>query len=105
MKMIRAIVRPEAADTVSEGLAEAGFYSMTRMPVFGRGKQKGLTVGSIHYDELPKVLIIIVVEDDAADEVVKIIQFKAYTGNEGDGKIFTSPVEKVFTVRTGSNEL
>ncbi|MDR3340908.1 MAG: P-II family nitrogen regulator [Candidatus Symbiothrix sp.] len=105
MKMIRAIVRPEAADIVSEGLAEAGFYSMTKMPVFGRGKQKGLTVGSLHYDELPKVLIIIVVEDEAADEAVKIIQFKAYTGNEGDGKIFTSPVEKVFTVRTGSNEL
>jgi nitrogen regulatory protein PII 1 len=105
MKMIRAIVRPEQADTVSEGLAEAGFYSMTKMPVFGRGKQKGLTVGNLHYDELPKTLIIIVVEDSAVDEVVKIIRYKAYTGNEGDGKIFTSPVEKVFTVRTGSNEL
>jgi nitrogen regulatory protein PII 1 len=105
MKMIRAIIRPEMADTVSEGLAEAGFYSMTKMSVFGRGKQKGLTVGNLHYDELPKTLIIIVVEDGAADEVVKIIQYKAYTGNEGDGKIFTSPVENVFTVRTGSNEL
>ncbi|MDR0612822.1 MAG: P-II family nitrogen regulator [Dysgonamonadaceae bacterium] len=105
MKMIRAIVRPEMADTVSEGLAEAGFYSMTKMSVFGRGKQKGLTVGTLHYDELPKTLIIIVVEDDAVDEAIKIIRYKAYTGNEGDGKIFTSPVEKVFTVRTGSNEL
>lgn len=103
--MIRAIVRPEMADTVSEGLAEAGFYSMTKMSVFGRGKQKGLTVGTLHYDELPKTLIIIVVEDDAVDEAIKIIRYKAYTGNEGDGKIFTSPVEKVFTVRTGSNEL
>jgi nitrogen regulatory protein PII 1 len=105
MKMIRAIVRPELADTVSEGLAEAGFYSMTKMSVFGRGKQKGITVGNLHYDELPKTLIIIVVEDISVDEVVKIIQYKAYTGNEGDGKIFISPVEKVFTVRTGSNEL
>jgi nitrogen regulatory protein PII 1 len=105
MKMIRAIVRPEMADAVSEGLAEAGFCSMTKMSVFGRGKQKGLTVGNLHYDELPKTLIIIVVEDDTVDEVVKIIQFKAYTGNEGDGKIFISPVERVFTVRTGSNEL
>lgn len=105
MKMIRAIVRPEMADTVSEGLAEAGFYSMTKMSVFGRGKQKGLTVGNLHYDELPKTLIIIVVEDDAVEEVIKIIRYKAYTGNEGDGKIFTSPVEKAFTVRTGSNEL
>ncbi|OAV72036.1 Nitrogen regulatory protein P-II [Bacteroidales bacterium Barb4] len=105
MKMIRAIVRPEMADNVTEGLAEAGFNSMTKSPVFGRGKQKGLTVGSAHYDEIPKMLIIIVVEDDVVDDALKLIQYKAYTGNEGDGKIFVSPVEKVLTVRTGSKEL
>ncbi|MFV0470084.1 MAG: P-II family nitrogen regulator [Dysgonomonas sp.] len=105
MKMIRAIVRPEAADSVAEGLADSGFYSLTKMPVFGRGKQKGITVGTTHYDELPKTLIIIVVEDNSVDEVVKIIQYKAYTGNAGDGKIFISPVEQAYTVRTGIKEL
>ncbi|MBP1617938.1 MAG: nitrogen regulatory protein [Bacteroidetes bacterium] len=101
--MIRAIVRPETADAVTDGLADSGFYSMTKMPVFGRGKQKGLTVGNTHYDELPKILIIVVVEDSSVDEVLKIIQFKAYTGSEGDGKIFISPVEKAITVRTGAS--
>ncbi|MFT3740304.1 MAG: P-II family nitrogen regulator [Breznakibacter sp.] len=105
MKMIRAIVRPEMSDNVTEGLSDAGFYSMTKMPVFGRGKQKGLTVGNTHYDELPKTLIIIVTEDKSVDEVLKIIQYKAYTGNEGDGKVFITPVESVLTVRTGSKEL
>lgn len=105
MKMIRAIVRPETADLVTEGLADSGFYSLTKLPVFGRGKQKGLTVGNVHYDELPKTLIIIVVEDKAVDEAIKIIQYKAYTGNEGDGKIFISPVEKAVTVRTGVTEV
>ncbi len=105
MKMIRAIVRPEMADNVTDGLADAGFYSLTKMPVFGRGKQKGLTVGNTHYDELPKTLIIIVVEDQSVDEVLKIVQYKAYTGSEGDGKIFISPVERALTVRTGSKEL
>jgi nitrogen regulatory protein PII 1 len=105
MKMIRAIVRPEAADNVADGLAESGFYSMTKMSVFGRGKEKGLTVGNVHYDELPKTLIIVVVEDKSVDEVLKIIQYKAYTGSQGDGKIFISPVERVLTVRTGSTEL
>lgn len=105
MKMIRAIVRPEMTDVVTEGLAESGFYSLTKMPVFGRGKQKGLTIGNAHYDELPKTLIIIVVDDKSVDEVLKIIQYKAYTGSEGDGKIFVSPVERVITVRTGSKEL
>jgi nitrogen regulatory protein PII 1 len=102
MKMIRAILRPETADTVAEGLADAGFVSLTKIPVFGRGKQKGITVGSTHYDELPKTMIMIVVEDGAVDEVIKLVKYKAYTGNFGDGKVFVSPVDSAFTVRTGA---
>ena len=101
MKMIRAIVRPEAADGVTEGLAEAGFTSLTKIHVFGRGKQKGIMIGAIHYDELPKTMIMIVVEDKSVDEVIKLIKYKAYTGSFGDGKIFISAVEEAYTVRTG----
>ena len=102
MKMIRAILRPETADAVAEGLADAGFVSLTKIPVFGRGKQKGITVGATHYDELPKTMIMVVVEDGAVDEVIKLVKYKAYTGNFGDGKIFVSPVETAITVRTGA---
>ncbi|HSQ40944.1 MAG TPA: P-II family nitrogen regulator [Fibrobacteraceae bacterium] len=105
MKMIRAILRPEAADAVTEGMAEAGYISLTKSNVFGRGKQKGITVGNIHYDELPKAMITAVVEDKDVDEVVKIVKYKAYTGNFGDGKIFISPVEDAITVRTGEHGL
>jgi len=105
MKMIRAIVRPEAADTVAEGLADAGFFSLTKIPVFGRGKQKGITLGSVRYDELPKTMILSVVEDDQAQELVQIIVAKAYSGNVGDGKIFVSPVDDALTVRTGAHGL
>jgi len=101
MKMIKAIVRPEASDLVTEGLAEAGYFTMTKIQAFGRGKQKGITVGEMHYDELPKVMIMMVVEDADVDEVLKLIKYKAYTGNFGDGKVFVTPVEKAFTVRTG----
>lgn len=101
MKMIRAIVRPQAADSVTDALAEAGFVSLTKLNVFGRGKQKGITVGEIHYDELPKTMILLVVVDGSVDEVVKVIKYKAYTGNFGDGKIFISPVDDAMTVRTG----
>lgn len=105
MKMIRAIVRPEAADGVADGLAEAGFFSLTKINVFGRGKQKGITVGDTHYDELPKIMIMLVVEDESAEEVIKLIKYKAYTGNFGDGKIFVVPVEDAYTVRTGTKGL
>lgn len=105
MKMIKAIVRPDAADSVADGLAEAGFFSMTKFSAFGRGKQKGITVGTVHYDELPKTMIMMVIEDIHVDEVLKIIKYKAYTGNFGDGKVFVTPVDYAFTVRTGEKTL
>jgi len=105
MKMIRAIVRPDSADAVTDGLAEAGYYTMTKMNAFGRGKQKGITVGNVHYDELPKTMIMMVVEDDDLDAVLKLIEYKAYSGNFGDGKIFVTDVEKALTVRTGLSGL
>jgi nitrogen regulatory protein PII 1 len=101
MKMIKAIVRPEAADGVTEALEEAGFFSLTKMNVFGRGKQKGITIGTTHYDEILKTMILMVVEDESTDEIVEVIKNSARTGNFGDGKIFVSPVEKAYTVRTG----
>jgi len=105
MKMIRAIIRPEAADSIAEGLVEAGFNSLTKINVFGRGKQKGLTVGTVHYDELAKMMIMIVVEDVSVDAALKVITCKAYTGNFGDGKIFVSSVDEAYTVRTGAKGL
>jgi nitrogen regulatory protein PII 1 len=105
MKMIKAIVRADAAETVADGLAEAGFASMTKINAFGRGKQKGITVGTIHYDELPRTILLMVVDDADVDEVLKLIHCKAYTGNFGDGKVFVTPVENAVTVRTGSSGL
>lgn len=103
--MIRAILRPETAELVAEGLAEAGFVSLTKINVFGRGKQKGITVGTVHYDELPKTLLLMVVEDANVDTVLKLIHHKAYTGNFGDGKVFITSVEEAYTVRTGAKGL
>ncbi len=101
MKMIRAFIRPEKEQEVVLALEGAGFPSLTKMPVFGRGKQKGLQVGPVHYDELPKMLVMMVVNDGDVEKVMAIIQEKAKTGFVGDGKIFISPVENAFTVRTG----
>ena len=105
MKMVKAIVRPEIADTIADALSEAGYSSMTKINAFGRGKQNGIIIGAIHYDELPKTILMLVVADEAVDEILKIIKYKAYTGNYGDGMVFITPVERVMTVRTGETEL
>ncbi len=101
MKMVRAFIRPEKEQEVVLALEGAGFPSLTKMPVFGRGKQKGLQVGPVHYDELPKILIMTVVNNEEVERVIKTIQDKAKTGFIGDGKIFISPVEAAYTIRTG----
>jgi nitrogen regulatory protein PII 1 len=105
MKMIRAFIRPEKEQEVVLALEGAGFPSVTKMPVFGRGKQKGLQVGPVHYDELPKTLLMIVVDDEDEKKVAKLIHEKAKTGFIGDGKIFVSPVDTAYTVRTGEEGL
>ncbi|HDH02481.1 MAG TPA: P-II family nitrogen regulator, partial [Nitrospirae bacterium] len=58
-----------------------------------------------HYDELPKTLLMIVIDDEDEKKVVKLIHEKAKTGFIGDGKIFVSPVDTAYTVRTGEEGL
>lgn len=105
MKMIRAFIRPEKEQEVVLALEGSGFPSLTKMPVFGRGKQKGLQVGPVHYDELPKTLLMTVVNDGDVEKVVKVIEDKARSGFIGDGKIFVSPVDTAYTIRTGEEGL
>jgi nitrogen regulatory protein PII 1 len=105
MKMIRAVIRPEAVDKVADNLESGGFTALTRIEVFGRGKQKGIKVGNVVYDNLPKTMLMMVVDDDKLENAVKIIEDSARTGNIGDGKIFVSSVEEAYTIRTGQRGL
>ncbi len=107
MIMIKAIVRPEKADAVLEALLEAGYSAVTKIPVFGRGKQRGLKVGEVHYDELPKEMLLFVVPDADKDFVMKTILESARTGpgHFGDGKVFVIPVDEVYTISSGVKEV
>jgi len=105
MKMIRAIIRPETTDKVADALEAGGFVALTRVDVFGRGKQKGIKVGNVVYDNLPKTMLMIVVDDEKLEGAVRIIEESARTGNIGDGKIFVTTVDETYTIRTGARGL
>lgn len=107
MLMVRAIIRPEKVGTVMTELAEAGFPAITKMDVFGRGKQRGIRVDDFYYDEIPKEMLLIFCSDEDKDTLVKIILRTARTGegNFGDGRVFISPVEEAYTVSTGKSGL
>ena len=108
MLMIKAIIRPNKVGTVLSELADAGFPAVTKYDVVGRGKQRGIKVGSVHYDEIPKEMLMLVVEDEDKDDVVKIITKNGKTGENGsfgDGKIFVSSVDEVYTISSGKKDL
>ncbi len=107
MIMIRSIVRPEKVDDVLAALMEAGFPGVTKMSVVGRGKQRGIKIGEITYDEIPKELLLTVVKDQDKDFAIRTIVNAARTGEKGafgDGKIFVVPVEEVYTISSGIKE-
>jgi nitrogen regulatory protein PII 1 len=104
MKMIKAIIRPEKEADVLRQLESEGIYGMTKLDVLGRGKQRGIQVGNTLYEELSKLMLMIVVSDDECNKAVNAISKAAFTGNYGDGKIFISPMEEVYTIRTGESQ-
>ena len=69
MKMVVAIVRPEKYGEVKDALKDRGVTGMTFTHVTGRGMQAGVKftnrVGEFMIDEIEKVKIEIVVEDDS----------------------------------------
>ncbi|MDR1959405.1 MAG: P-II family nitrogen regulator [Planctomycetaceae bacterium] len=107
MLMIRAIIRPEKVDAVLAALMAEGFPAVTKISVAGRGKQRGIKIGDITYDEIPKEMLLMVVPSKDKDFVVNKIMEIARSSKSafGDGKIFVSPVEEVYTVSSGIKEV
>jgi len=107
MILVRSIVRPEKVDSVMAALMEAGYPGVTRMSVVGRGKQRGIKIGEITYDEIPKELLLTMVPMKDKEFVIKTIIDAARSGDKGaygDGKIFVTPVEEAYTISSGIKE-
>lgn len=104
MKMVKCYLRHEHLETVREKLFELGAPGLSVCDVKGIGKPMSqMKSGSPSKvpQFLPRVELSIVLEDGAVDEVVEMLVSTLRTGNLGDGKIFTLPVEDAVRVRTG----
>ena len=105
MKKVEAIIRVEKFDEVMEALKEVGYPGLTRTPVEGHGKQKGIRQQfrgtTFEVEFLPKLKIEVVVMDQDVRPVVSAISRSARTGEIGDGKIFIIPVDNAVRIRTG----
>jgi nitrogen regulatory protein P-II 1 len=107
MKLITAIVKPHKLDEVKEALKGSGVQGMTVTESRGFGRQRGHTEvyrgAEYQIDFVPKVQIEILADEDTADRIVEIILETARTGTIGDGKIWVTPVDQVYRIRTGES--
>lgn len=105
MKMIAAVIKHFKLDDVKDALAQAGIQGMTVTEVKGFGRQKGHVEiyrgSSFEVRFIPKLKIEIAVSDEKLEEIVKIIQKAAHTGEIGDGKIFIYDLKDIVRIRTG----
>lgn len=105
MKLVTAIVKPFRLDDVRNALSEVGIQGMTVTEVKGFGRQRGHTElyrgAEYVVDFLPKAKIEVAVPDDLVERTVEAIVDAAKTGKVGDGKIFVTPIEHVWRIRTG----
>ena len=101
MKMLKAVVRPDKEEAIISALERIGVCAMTKWDVLGRGRQRGIQVGGTVYPELPKVCLLVVIEDDQVDAALETIMTAARTGHPGDGRVFVSPIDASYVIRTG----
>lgn len=103
--MISAVIKHFKLDEVRKALTEIGVEGMTVTEVKGFGRQKGhveLYRGAKYeVNFLPKLKIEVAVAKEKLDEVLKVIENSARTGEIGDGKIFVYSLEEVIRIRTG----
>jgi nitrogen regulatory protein PII 1 len=104
MKTIQAIIRTEREQEVVESLEKAGFHAFTRLEVQGRGRQRGIQVGPVRYEELGKVWLMVAVTESEVERAIDTIKIAARTGNPGDGKIFVACLSESRTIRTGATD-
>jgi len=109
MKMIMAIVKPFALDSIREALTAIGVEGMTVSEVRGYGRQKGQTEiyrgNEYSVAFVPKLKLEIVVDDRQLAAATEALVKAANTGKIGDGKIFVLDVLDAVRVRTGERAL
>ncbi|MCO6045712.1 P-II family nitrogen regulator [Aeoliella sp. ICT_H6.2] len=95
MKQVIAIVKPFLVETILDNLRRAPLEAVEVREVKGFGKQKSYldqyTDSEYSQAFLPKVEIVLWVDDSRTEEVIRRVVEVARTGRMGDGKILVLP--------------
>ena len=109
MKLITAIIRPDKLNDVLAALFNCEVRGLTISGARGHGGEteqvetyRGTTV---KMELVDKTRIEIGVSDPFVEPTVRALLQAARTGDVGDGKIFVLPVERVYRIRTGEEDI
>lgn len=103
MKKIEAIIRKSKFDAVKKALHDTEVNFFSYWDVTGVGNEKrGHVYRGVSYStsDIQRRYLSIVVSDQFVEKTVKAILDTAYTGSVGDGKIFVTPVDEAYRIRT-----
>ena len=109
MKLIRAVIRQSKLDDVQSALCTANVkaFTLSELHDFAPQNRNGYTWRGRAYtrDDVIRVEIMLVVDDDDADTVVATIVRAARTDGLADGHVAVMPVDHRYTIHTGYREI
>jgi len=108
VKLLTAVVRPNALEAVRGALNQLGRFGMTVGEAHGYGQQEGHTEvyrgSSYRVEFVPKLRVEVVLDDERADAALEAVVDALRTGEVGDGKVWVTTVDTVVRVRTGERD-
>jgi nitrogen regulatory protein P-II 1 len=103
--LVTAIIKPFKLDEVKEALRGAGIIGLTVSEIQGFGRQGGKTEAfrgnEYKVEFVPKVMVQVLIDSADLDKVLDLIAASARTGKIGDGKIWSTPIDRLMRIRTG----
>ncbi len=106
MKKIEAIIRKSRFEDVKEALYDAGIDWFSYWDITGLGKstEEQVVRGQVFRSGyIQRRMISIVVRDVNVEKTVNSILKSAWTGEQGDGKIFVYDIEETYRIRNGES--
>lgn len=106
MKKLEIIIKPGMLEALKDIIEEHKCGGMTVLSVMGYGNQKGHVSTEfkglkVNLNLLPKIMAIVVVQDDAIESLLTDIHEKISTNSVGDGKVFITDISDAMRIRTG----
>jgi len=108
MKMVIAYIQPFTADQVVKALQaipQVVGATLTECQGFGRGRgsveAEPLATEKDRFGTLRKMRVESMIPDNLEETVVQAIRTAAYTGRNGDGKIYVTSIHRAVRIRTG----